>query len=51
MMKSLVEYLFFLDADIGFNHKNFERLIEFNKDLSCGVYPKKGLTGKIKNIG
>ncbi len=36
-------HLFFLDADIGFNHKNFERLIDFDKDLSCGVYPTKGI--------
>ena len=36
-------HLFFLDADIGFNHKNFERLLNFNKDLVCGVYPTKGI--------
>ena len=36
-------HLFFLDADIGFNHKNFERLLDFNKDLVCGVYPTKGI--------
>ena len=36
-------HLFFLDADIGFNHKNFERLIDYNKDLVCGVYPTKGI--------
>ena len=36
-------HLFFLDADIGFNYKNFERLLDFDKDLSCGVYPTKGI--------
>ena len=36
-------HLFFLDADIGFSHKNFERLLNFNKDLVCGVYPTKGI--------
>ena len=36
-------HLFFLDADIGFNHKNFERLLDFDKDLVCGVYPTKGI--------
>ena len=36
-------HLFFLDADIGFNHKNFERLLDYNKDLVCGVYPTKGI--------
>ena len=28
---------------MGFNHKNFERLLDFNKDLVCGVYPVKGI--------
>ena len=36
-------HLFFLDADIGFSHKNFERLLDYNKDLVCGVYPTKGI--------
>ena len=36
-------HLFFLDADIGFNRKNFERLLDFDKDLVCGVYPTKGI--------
>jgi len=36
-------HLFFLDADIGFNYKNFERLLDYNKDLVCGVYPTKGI--------
>ena len=36
-------HLFFLDADIGFNHKNFERLLDFDKELVCGVYPTKGI--------
>ena len=36
-------HLFFLDADIGFNHKKVERLLNFDKDLVCGVYPTKGI--------
>ena len=36
-------HLFFLDADIGFSHKNFERLLDYNKELVCGVYPTKGI--------
>ena len=36
-------HLFFLDADIGFNHENFERLLNFDKELVCGVYPTKGI--------
>ena len=36
-------HLFFLYADIGFSHKNFERLLDYNKDLVCGVYPTKGI--------
>ena len=44
-------HLFFLDADIGFNHKNFERLLDFNKDLVCGVYPVKTINWeKLKTL-
>ena len=38
-----MELIYFLDADIGFNHKNFERLFDFDKELVCGVYPTKGI--------
>ena len=44
-------HLFFLDADIGFSHKNFERLLDYNKDLVCGVYPTKGINWeKLKTL-
>ena len=34
-------HILFIDSDIGFNHKNIERLISADKDIVCGVYPKK----------
>lgn len=34
-------HILFIDSDIGFNHKNIERLITADKEIVCGVYPKK----------
>ena len=34
-------HLLFIDADIGFNAENIERLLCFDKDLVCGIYPRK----------
>jgi hypothetical protein len=34
-------HLFFVDADIGFSINNFTRLLEYNKDMACGIYPSK----------
>jgi len=34
-------HLLFIDADIGFNHKNIERLLMKDKEIVCGVYPIK----------
>ena len=39
-------HLFFIDADIGFEVQNFKRLLEFNKEITCGVYPVKQLQWK-----
>jgi hypothetical protein len=33
---------FWIDADIGFDHDDVERLRRFGLPLSCAVYPKKG---------
>ncbi len=35
------ERILFIDADIGFNHKNIERLLMKDKEIVCGVYPIK----------
>lgn len=34
-------HLLFVDADIGFNMENIERLIRADKDIVCGIYPRK----------
>ena len=34
-------HLMFIDADIGFNPADILRMINANKDIICGLYPKK----------
>jgi glycosyltransferase involved in cell wall biosynthesis len=34
-------HLLFVDADIGFDNDNIERLIRADKDIACGIYPRK----------
>ena len=34
-------HLLFIDADIGFKPMNIERLIRADKDIACGIYPRK----------
>jgi hypothetical protein len=36
-------HLLFIDADIGFSTENVFRLLEQDKDIVCGIYPKKDL--------
>ena len=44
-------HLLFIDADIGFTWKNIERLLCADKDIACGVYPRKHIhLEKIKGI-
>jgi hypothetical protein len=35
------DYLMFIDADIGFNGDAVARLMAADKDVACGIYPKK----------
>lgn len=35
------DYLMFIDADIGFSGKDVLTLIEADRDIACGIYPKK----------
>jgi hypothetical protein len=35
------EYLFFLDADVGFNADDVLKLLNHQKELVCGAYPMK----------
>jgi hypothetical protein len=34
-------HLLFIDSDIGFDASNVERLIRADKDIVCGIYPRK----------
>ena len=44
-------HLLFIDADIGFTWENIDRLLRIDKDVACGVYPRKHLhIEKIKKI-
>ena len=36
-------HLLFIDADIGFSWRNIERLLCADKDIVCGIYPRKHL--------
>jgi hypothetical protein len=37
------EYLFFLDADVGFNPPDMLKLFSHQKDIVCGAYPMKSI--------
>lgn len=37
------EYLFFLDADVGFRPDDVLKLLEANKEMVCGAYPMKAI--------
>ena len=44
-------HLLFIDADIGFTWKNIQRLLCADKDIVCGIYPRKHIyLEKIKKI-
>jgi hypothetical protein len=44
-------HLLFIDADIGFTWRNVERLLCADKDVACGIYPRKHIyLEKIKKI-
>jgi hypothetical protein len=34
-------HLMFIDADIGFNPSDIPRMVDADKDIICGIYPKK----------
>lgn len=38
-----ITHLFFIDSDITFNPENVIRMIQFQKGVVCGIYPKKGV--------
>jgi hypothetical protein len=40
-------HMMFIDADIGFNPESVIRLLEFDKDVTSAVYPKKSINWEI----
>lgn len=40
-MKSDADYLMFIDADISFNPYDILKMIQSQKEVICGIYPKK----------
>ena len=40
-MQTDCTHLMFIDADIGFNPHDILQMINGNKDIICGIYPKK----------
>lgn len=40
-MESEHDYLMFIDADIGFDGDSILQLMAADKDVACGIYPKK----------
>jgi len=40
-LNSDATHLMFIDADIGFNPNSIVKMIEADKDIICGLYPKK----------
>jgi len=47
----IATHLLFIDADIGFQWQNIERLLCADKDVVCGIYPRKHIyLEKVKKI-
>lgn len=42
-MQSNSSHLMFIDSDIGFDGNDILSMIDANKDVICGVYPRKGI--------
>jgi len=40
-LESECTHLMFIDADIGFNPQDIVRMLHADKDIICGIYPKK----------
>jgi hypothetical protein len=46
-MQSDATHLMFIDADISFDPKDIVRMIDADKDIICGLYPKKEINWKL----
>jgi hypothetical protein len=46
-MQSDATHLMFIDADISFDPKDIVRMIDADKDIICGMYPKKEINWQL----
>lgn len=46
-LQSDATHLMFIDADISFDPKDIVRMIDADKDIICGLYPKKEINWKL----
>ena len=46
-LKSDATHLMFIDADISFNPNDIPMMVRANKDIICGLYPKKEINWKL----
>ena len=46
-MQSDATHLMFIDADITFDPKDIVRMIDADKDIICGLYPKKEINWQL----
>jgi len=44
-------YMMFIDADIGFNPADIVKMIRADKDIICGIYPKKEINWEMVRQG
>lgn len=45
------DYLMFIDADIGFTGRDVLTLLDADRDVACGIYPKKEINWKVVRRG
>ncbi len=46
-----IDYLLYIDADITFQPESVIRMVQEDKDITCGIYPKKGVNwGRVTEI-
>lgn len=50
-LRSGATHLMFIDADIGFDANDIVKMVDADKDIICGLYPKKEINWKLVEMG
>lgn len=50
-LKSDCDYMLFIDSDLAFDARQIIRMLKTNKDLVCGIYPKKKINWELVRRG